>query len=395
MGMARRAAAAVVAAMALVATASCDSGDPGTGSAAPSSTTSSTAGHGGHPSSESLQSSAPLRDGERFRSAGMPLPYTPAAPAGATDEYRCFLVDPELRAPAFLTGSRFQPGNEDLVHHAIFFRVEPAGVAAAERADAEAPGEGWTCFGDAGIGDDTAWVAHWAPGTGEMLMAPGIGYPMSAGSRLVMQVHYNVLGTPGRPGADRSSVRLRLSDRGNLRPLQTETLPVPVELPCPRDESGPLCEREAAVRDVADRFGDQARSAVDQLNRSCNRGEAPVPGSEQSCDRPVPGAGTVYAAAGHMHLLGRSIRVELNPGTARARTLLDVPAYDFDEQAVSPLPAPVTVRPDDVVRVTCTHDASLRRKLPALRSPPPRYVVWGEGTSDEMCLGLLIWSPTA
>jgi hypothetical protein len=218
---------------------------------------------------------------------------------------------------------------------------------------------------------------------------------MPAGSRLVMQVHYNLLGTPGRPGADRSSVRLRLSDRGNLRPLQTETLPVPVELPCPRDESGPLCDREAAVRDVADRFGDQARSAVDQLNRSCNRGEAPVPGSEQSCDRPVPGAGTVYAAAGHMHLLGRSIRVELNPGTARARTLLDVPAYDFDEQAVSPLPAPVTVRPDDVVRVTCTHDASLRRKLPALRSPPPRYVVWGEGTSDEMCLGLLIWSPTA
>jgi hypothetical protein len=26
---------------------------------------------------------------------------------------------------------------------------------------------------------------------------------------------------------------------------------------------------------------------------------------------------------------------------------------------------------------------------------PPRYVVWGDGTSDEMCLGLMIWAPAA
>jgi hypothetical protein len=27
-----------------------------------------------------------------------------------------------------------------------------------------------------------------------------------------------------------------------------------------------------------------------------------------------------------------------------------------------------------------------------LRYQPPRYVVWGEGTADEMCLGLVVWS---
>ena len=41
------------------------------------------------------------------------------------------------------------------------------------------------------------------------------------------------------------------------------------------------------------------------------------------------------------------------------------------------------------MRVTCTHDATLRQKLPQLSQLPPRYVVWGDGTSDEMCLGLL------
>jgi len=116
------------------------------------------------------------------------------------------------------------------------------------------------------------------------------------------------------------------------------------------------------------------------------------PGPTQSCDHPVRQSGTVYALAGHMHLLGRSIKVELDPGTPQARTLLDVPNYNFDNQAVQPLASPVAVRAGDMLRVTCTHDAGLRALLPALRGTPPRYVVWGDGTSDEMCLGLVIWS---
>ena len=42
--------------------------------------------------------------------------------------------------------------------------------------------------------------------------------------------------------------------------------------------------------------------------------------------------------------------------------------------------------------MTCTHDAGLRRQLPQLQTLKPRYVVWGEGTSDEMCLGVVIWT---
>ncbi|WP_256863371.1 hypothetical protein [Microbispora sp. GKU 823] len=96
-----------------------------------------------------------------------------------------------------------------------------------------------------------------------------------------------------------------------------------------------------------------------------------------------------------MHLLGRSIRVDLNPGKPDARTLLDIPAYNFDDQAIRPLAQPLEIKAGDTLRVTCTHDAGLRSMLPALRGSPPRYVVWGEGTSDEMCLGLLVWSPQA
>ncbi len=349
------------------------------------------AGHGAHSARPGL-SPQPLRAGEKFVTLAMPKPYTPAAPNGGTDEYRCFLVDPGLTEQAFLTGSQFQPDNAGLVHHAIFFRVAPEQVADARRVDEQSPGEGWTCFGDAGIGGSAAWVAHWAPGSDETLLAPELGYPMPPGSQLVMQVHYNLLGAQG-DAADRSGIRLRLSDRTDVRPLETMLLLAPVELACADGESGPLCDRAAAVRDVAGRFGEQAYGMVEQLNRLCNQGREPATGAVQHCDHVVPRDGTVHATAGHMHLLGRSITVQLNPQRPDGRALLEVPAYNFDEQAVVPLPEPVRVRAGDTLRVTCTHDVTQRQRLPHLRDLPPRYVVWGEGTSDEMCLGLVVWTP--
>ena len=90
-----------------------------------------------------------------------------------------------------------------------------------------------------------------------------------------------------------------------------------------------------------------------------------------------------------MHLLGRSIRIEVNPGTPQARTVLDIPVWDFDDQGARPID-PVQLEP---VRHghrspagTCSGCATGSRRS---RASPDRYVVWGEGTTDEMCLGIL------
>jgi hypothetical protein len=350
--------------------------------------------HAGH----SAASAAPpvaLREGERFVDLKLPRPYAPAAPNGGTDEYRCFLVDPGLTTSAYLTGSRFLPQNAEIVHHAIFYRLGPEQAKSAAGVDARTPGEGWTCFGDTGVQGETAWVAHWAPGAGETLMPGGFGFEMPPGSKLVMQVHYNLLGVDAaaRP-ADQSGIRMRIAD-GARKPLQTALAMAPIELPCEPGGSGPLCDRAAAVADVAKRFGEDSAGTVEGLNQMCNGGAAPAPGDTQHCDQPIREPGTIYLAAGHMHLLGRSIKVELNPGTAKARTVLDVPQYDFDDQALVPLPEPIAVGAGDTIRVTCTHDATLRKQLPQLRTLPSRYVVWGEGTSDEMCLGIMVFAPKA
>jgi len=355
-------------------------------------------GHAGHSGRASVPPPEPLRDGERFLELGMPRPFTPA-PRRGTDEYRCFLIDPGFSERAFITGSQFLPGNATIVHHAIFFRLPPGDVAEARQLDAKTDGDGWTCFGGTGIragqpllqtnGDSAAWIGAWAPGGDEVILADGIGYEMAAGSHIVMQVHYNLLSAEG---ADQSGIRLRLKGAGaRLKPLQTKLLAAPVELPCAPGESGRLCAREQAISDVKARFGAQAGMAVSALSLLCGGGE-PKPGPVQSCYSPVRDAGLVHAVAGHMHLLGRSIKVELNPGTPKAKILLEVPVYNFDDQGARPLPQPVAVKPGDTMRVTCTHDAALRKMLPALRSSEPRYVVWGEGTADEMCLGIISWT---
>jgi hypothetical protein len=363
--------------------------------ASPASPAASTATTQTSPSTQSPAQVA-LRAGERF--VDLPLPagsYSPA-PTNGTDDYRCFLLDPGLGADAFLTGATFTPGDPALVHHAILYRIPPADLRAAQTADAASPGSGWTCFGGTGLSgqrtvedlDSAPWLSAWAPGAGEQVFGSGVGVQLAAGTRIALQVHYHV---SRRGGADTSRVRLRLAPRtAKLAPLSTMLLAAPVELPCPAAERGPLCDRGTALLDLTHRFGAASGRTPHALQLLCG-GDLlrPRAGPVQRCDRPVRQPATVRAAAGHMHLLGRSIRIELNPGTPRARVLLDRRVWNFDDQRATPLETPVRMRAGDVLRVTCTHDAALRRQLPDLRREPPRYVLWGEGTADEMCLGIL------
>jgi hypothetical protein len=147
------------------------------------------------------------------------------------------------------------------------------------------------------------------------------------------------------------------------------------------------------VLDLMQRFGSGSGATVAGLQLLCDGDVVhPRAGPTQRCDRRVSSPMVVRAAAGHMHLLGRSIKIELNPGTSGARTLLNRAVWDFDNQRATPLPKPVRVKSGDVLRVTCTHDVGLRRLIPELQKEQPRYVTWGEGTSDEMCLGIVIYT---
>jgi hypothetical protein len=394
----RAAALSLVAVAALVLSACGPDEDEAPDAAAPSAAGSTTADpHAGQTSHSDDHAGVepvkpqPLRPGETRMKLTMPTEYTPSAPTGVgTDDYRCFLLDPHLAKDTYLTGTHVLPGNPDVVHHVILFRVPPDQVAEAKKVDAEEDGEGWTCFGGTGLDDfqqidDAPWLGAWAPGGKESVMQPGFGVELAKGTQIVMQVHYNLL---AGDEPDRSSALLRLGPPGQqLTPVDTMLLPAPVELPCrPGHDQSELCDRDAAVADVKDRFGIGPGSTADMLHLLC--GTKVEPGNVQSCTRTVYQPTTIRGVAGHMHLLGRSITIEVNPGTDRAQTVLDIPVWDFDNQGAKPI-RPVHLDPMDTVKVTCRHVQWLRDELPSFQGQDERYVVWGEGTTDEMCLGIL------
>jgi hypothetical protein len=344
---------------------------------------------------------AALQSGERW--IDLPMPggtYHPQADPGGTDDYRCILLDPKISGEAFLSGVVLEPGNAKLVHHAILYRVEPDQIAAAKAKDDSDPRLGWSCFGGPGLPSEggalaeleaAPWVAAFATRGGEQRFAAGTGQDLQAGSRLILQIHYNLL---NGGGADSTAVKLRVAKPGaHLQALHTLLLPAPVELPCAAGESGPLCNRDAAVFDVARRFGMDSGRTVAGLQLLCGGSIAhPRAGPTQTCARPVNDTIQIRAVAGHMHMLGKSVQVDLERQNGTSQRLLDVKVWDFDDQRATVLAKPVTVHAGDKLRVTCTHDATLRAKLPALAKLPPRYVVWGEGSSDEMCLGIVSYT---
>ncbi len=336
------------------------------------------------------------RPGESRLELAMPTSYRPAAAKGSTDDYRCFLLDPKLARDAFVTSARIVPGDAAIVHHVILYRIPEASVPRATALDSGARGPGWTCFGGPGVGggtsgsprgilDDAGWIAAWAPGFGAGRLRAGTGIELPAGSRIVMQVHYNLL-NGSSPDRSRAVLTTVPAATGPI-PVQTMLVAAPVELACRKGEAGPLCDRTAAVFDQVDRFGAAAALIPTGLLLLCGKDAAhPAASPVSTCGRSFSGPVTIQGVGGHMHLLGRSIRVDLNPGTPRARLLLEIPSWSFHWQAVYQLAQPVEAGPGDVVRVTCRYDTSLRRGV-------PRYVLWGEGSTDEMCLGILQVTP--
>jgi hypothetical protein len=341
----------------------------------------------------------PAGNGESLLDLGMPTAYRPQTARGATDDYRCFLLDPKLGQDASVTSARIVPGQPRVVHHVILFRVPRAQVAEAKRLDRAGHGPGWSCFGGTGLslGDagsiqeslnDADWVSAWAPGWGGDRLPEGTGVPLPARSQIVMQVHYNLLN--GR-APDRSRALLTVAPASaGLVPLRTMLLPGPVELACARGEHGRLCDRGQALFDLTRKYGPGAGFVPAGLLLLCGRNAAsPEPSAVSSCDRRIPASSTIHVAAGHMHLLGASIRLTLNPGTARERILLDIPRWDFHWQNAYALAQTVRAEAGDVIRVTCRHDVGKRRRGEHGIPKTPRYVLWGEGTTDEMCLAIL------
>jgi hypothetical protein len=327
--------------------------------------------------------------------------YRPHPIGGGTDDYHCFLIDPRLTQDSFVTAAQIVPQQPNIVHHVILFDAAGANVADARKLDAQSGGNGWTCFGGPGLTETQAsantvsserlgapqWISAWVPGHTTNELPQGTGVLVGAGDLVVMQVHYNLLHDPTLKLRDRSKVMLRVTPAtgANLTALDTYLLPAPVELPCPSGVRNALCNRDAEYRDEVKKYGNDAAVLSIGLLYLCHQTLPQAQGKTSTCSRTVQRPLRIYGVAGHMHLRGEDIRIDLN-----GQTLLHIPHWQFHWQDAYYLQQPVDANPGDTLRVTCTFNNS-RTNQPIVNGKPmtPRYVLWGEGTTDEMCLGLL------
>jgi len=96
---------------------------------------------------------------------------------------------------------------------------------------------------------------------------------------------------------------------------------------------------------------------------------------------------TVLGIAPHMHLRGRSARVEALDDQGGASCLLDVPRWDFHHQEAYWLEKGTRI---SRAALTCNWDnREASQPLTNGRRRPTKELRWGEGTDDEMCLAFL------
>ncbi len=307
------------------------------------------------------------------------------------DDYRCFLLDPKFTEERFVTGTTFTPDEVEIVHHALVYRQPAATRARLDAADAEAPGAGWPCAVGMGPGAGGDLVGGWVPGQRPQDFGEGVGYRFGPGDVLVAQIHYHYE-TVAPP--DASTMTLEVAPPGEkVTALRTRELVGPVEIPCPAGSTEPLCDRGAALADVGTRFGPGGAMIADALHRFCRTTPAQVAAASDgttgrtTCDYRVRDEGDIVDVLGHMHTLGATYRMTLNPGTPQEKVLLDIPRWDFSWQLNYQPVDPVPVTRADTIRVECSWDRSVDPGRPL------RYLVFAEGTEDEMCFSTVTVRP--
>jgi hypothetical protein len=311
-------------------------------------------------------------------------PQTPFVSSGDKDQFRCFVLDPGLTEDKYLNGTHFIAGNPKVVHHALMYLDEKN-----ESAALVGPDGSYDCFGGPEISSPQL-IAAWAPGGVPSELAPNIGLKMSAGSKLVMQIHYHPAGTTGDPDATSFQMRFTkappeyiaaVSLIGNFSKQQANGDGL---LPGPDDSGG------VEFRIPADAT---AHTETMKFTMPMMYGGAPLPELR------------LYGVATHMHYVGTDMKIDVarasTPnGEAQSECFLQTPKWNFNWQRFYDYDAEIanlpTIHGGDVLNFRCTYDNSkgnpfVAQALLQQNLPGPVDVSLGESTLDEMCLGAFVF----
>lgn len=251
----------------------------------------------------------------------MPDPFTVPADAGNEGvPYQYFRVATNFLYDTWIEASEVKPGNTKVVHHTIVYAQPPG---AKRRRD-------WI------------FLSAYVPGLRYDPLPERSAKLVPAGSELVFEMHY----TPtGKRQTDVTKIGLLLAnpDQIDREVITVEVGNVRFRIPPHEPDHVVTATSEPLAREV-----------------------------------------TLLSLSPHMHLRGKSFRYELVTPEGVRRTLLDVPAYDFNWQTRYELSEPLQLPAGAVIHCRAVFDNSADN----LANPNPDVAVrWGDQSWDEMMLG--------
>ncbi len=269
--------------------------------------------------------------------------------ASGPDLFRCFVLPTKLTEDKFVTAVEVRPGNNRIVHHTLnYFDTSGKGRELEQKAQEQKDDK----QGDSGPGYSAAMglgflptrgqvgsLGGWAPGNVPHHLPDGYGYFLPKGSDIIIQTHYH---RNGRVEKDRTSIGLYFAKGSQTKHWKNIVLP----------------GRFWFIPPGNDHY--RVQGGLEVLDEC-----------------------TLYSVMPHMHMLGREVKVTLTPPGGKPRTLVAIKDWEYNWQETYFFKEPIIVKPGTRLEVEAIYDNSTRN--PNNPFNPPRWVKFGEQTTDEMC----------
>jgi hypothetical protein len=314
----------------------------------------------------------------------MPEPYHLAATG--SDDFRVFVLKTNFPEDRWIRAVDFHPGNRAVVHH-IIAGVDPSGRG--RELDAADPGPGYYNLG--GFGDGvaiSAFLPIWTPGAKSRYCPDGTGYMLPKGADILIQVHYH---KTGKPETDATSVGLYLSKKPLPREVHTGFVFPNLNLRQALAARAKVQEAEKAGKriGVLELFREIDAMVIPAGSPHYEVKASTRPGANLMA-RPLDRDILITSVMPHMHWLGKdfTFTAVLPDGKTRI-PLIKIDHWNFNWQGTYAFKEPIRVPKGSWFEVEAHFDNSDTN--PANQNKPPKVIRWGEGTNDEMCIGIYEW----
>jgi len=260
-------------------------------------------------------------------------------PPQGTDTYWNFIFPVPIQETRWVKAVEIRPGDKRYVHHANIL-VDRSGASRKREAEPGAGFGGMEIRIESQVFDPDSHLLFWKPGTVPYVEPAGMELRLDKGTDLILNTH---LQPSGKPEVIQPSIGLYFSHEAATK------LPMLLQLENDLKLDIPAGKKDFLVTD----------------------------------DFILPIDVELMAIYPHAHYLGKDIRAYATLPGGTKKTLIHIPQWNLNWQAVYRYAEPVRLPKGTTVSLRYTYDNS--EENPLNPNHPPARVVGGNRSSDEMC----------